>query len=90
MIKLDAFVLIVSIIFQLYSLFDCARTDQDQIRKGPKWAWLIFILLFGGLGGLSWLLIGRPKSGGGGNSGGFGKKPRIIPPDDDPDFLRKI
>ncbi len=86
MIKVDAFILIISIIIQLYSLFDCARTEQEQVRRLPKWAWLIVVLLFGGFGGLLWLLAGRPKSQGGGRS----RKPRIVPPDDDPDFLRKL
>lgn len=88
MVKVDAFILIISIIIQLYSLFDCARTEQEQVRRLPKWVWLIFILLFGGFGGLMWMLIGRPKSPGKGR--GYGQKPRIIPPDDDPDFLRKL
>ncbi len=88
MIKVDAFVLIISILIQLYSLFDCARTEQERVQKLPKWGWLILILLFGGFGGLMWLFIGRPKSSG--NGRGFGQKPRIIPPDDDPDFLRKL
>lgn len=86
MIKFDAFVLIISILIQLYSLFDCARTEQEQVRGLPKWAWLIVVILFGGFGGLLWLFVGKPKSGGQGR----GKKPRIIPPDDDPDFLRKL
>ncbi|MEI6119665.1 MAG: PLD nuclease N-terminal domain-containing protein [Actinomycetes bacterium] len=88
MVKIDAFVLIISIILQLYSLFDCARTEQEQVRKLPKWAWLIVILLFGGFGGLMWIFVGRPKTQGKGR--GYGQKPRIIPPDDDPDFLRKL
>ena len=88
MVKVDAVVLIISIIIQLYSLFDCARTEQEHVRKLPKWAWLIVVLLFGGLGGVLWLLIGKPKSAG--NGGGRNRKPRIIPPDDDPDFLRKL
>jgi hypothetical protein len=94
MIKFDAFVLIVSILIQLYSLFDCARTEQDSVRGFAKWGWLVVILLFGGFGGLLWLFIGRPKSGGqiNGQINGRGRsrKPRIIPPDDDPDFLRKL
>jgi hypothetical protein len=72
--------------FQLYSFFDCARTEQDQFRTGPKWVWLISIFLFGLLGSIAWFVWGRPKRQGGG-----GRGPRkIIPPDDDPDFLRKI
>jgi Phospholipase_D-nuclease N-terminal len=88
MVKVDAFILIISILLQLYSLFDCARTEQEQVRRLPKWGWLIVVLLFGGFGGLMWLLLGRPKNSG--NGGGRRSKPRIIPPDDDPDFLRKL
>ena len=88
MIKLDAIILISSVLLTLYSLFDCGRTDQDQVRSIPKWAWLVVILVFEGLGGLAWLIAGRPKSKGG--SGKSKRKPRIIPPDDDPDFLSKL
>jgi hypothetical protein len=88
MIKVDAFILIVSILLQLYSIFDCGRVDQSQFPGLPKWAWLIVIIAFGGLGGLLWILVGKKRTGG--NSGGRRKKPRIIPPDDDPDFLRKL
>ncbi|MEI6038841.1 MAG: PLD nuclease N-terminal domain-containing protein [Actinomycetes bacterium] len=88
MVKLDAFIFIISLLVQLYSLFDCGRTEQDHFKKLPKWGWLIVILLFGGFGGLMWLIVGRPKSPGTGR--GRGQKPRIIPPDDDPDFLRKL
>ena len=73
--------------FTLYSFFDCARTDQDQVRRLPKWGWLLIILLFEFMGPLAWQFIGKPK----GNRGPRGRRPgKIIPPDDDPDFLRKI
>ena len=87
MVKVDAFILIISILLQLYSLFDCGRVDQSQFTKLPKWAWLIVIIAFGGLGGLLWIVVGKKRTAGG---NGRSKKPRIIPPDDDPDFLRKI
>jgi hypothetical protein len=71
--------------FNLYTFFDCARTDQGAIRKGPKWAWLLSIFIFETFGAISWYIWGRPKSAGSGRG-----KRKIIPPDDDPDFLRKI
>lgn len=89
MIKLDAMILIVSILLQLYALFDCGRVEQDQFQRLPKWGWLIVIILMGGFGGLLWILVGRKRTSGNGG-GGRSKKPRIIPPDDDPDFLRKL
>ena len=90
MIKLDAILLIAYTLIQLYSLFDCGRTDQDHVRKFPKWAWLLIILIFP-FGGILWILVGRPKNQGSGNrNGSRGKKPRIIPPDDNPDFLKNL
>ena len=78
---------LVSLFLTIYSFFDCARTEQDQVRKLPKWGWLLFILLFQSIGAIFWLTIGRPKK----NRGPGRNRPgRIIPPDDDPDFLNKI
>lgn len=87
MIKLDGIILIITTLVLLYSLFDCGRTEQEQVRKLPKWAWLLVIIIVP-FGGFFWLGFGRPKAAG--NGGGRSKKPRIIPPDDDPDFLRKL
>jgi len=73
--------------FSFYAFFDCARTPQEQVRKLPKWAWLLLIFLFSSLGALGWFILGRPAKNPGTGRGGRGK---IIPPDDDPDFLRKL
>jgi len=72
----------------IYALIDCARTPQEEVRNLPKWAWLLLIIFFETIGGIAWLIAGRPKIIGSGT--GIPKKPRIIPPDDDPDFLRSI
>ena len=41
----------------------------------------------GSFGAIGFLVIGRkPRNGGGGPKG----KKRVLPPDDDPDFLRSI
>ncbi|MFZ4063399.1 MAG: PLD nuclease N-terminal domain-containing protein [Candidatus Nanopelagicaceae bacterium] len=70
-----------------YAFFDCARTPQEEVAKLPKWAWLLLIFLFSSIGAILWLAIGRPKRNPGSGRSGKGK---IIPPDDDPDFLRKL
>ncbi len=72
--------------FSIYTLVDCARTDESQVRNLPKWGWILIIILIGTLGPIAYWIAGRPKRPG---SGG-GPKRRILPPDDDPDFLRKI
>ena len=73
--------------FSFYAFFDCARSSQDEVRKLPKWAWLVIIFLFSSIGAVFWFLIGKPRRNPGHGRGGRGK---IIPPDDDPDFLRKL
>lgn len=84
-------VLLLFLVFGLtiYALIDCARTDEAQIKNLPKWGWLLLIILAGpqvlALGPVAYLLAGKkrfPKQ--------RGQKRRILPPDDDPDFLRKL
>ncbi len=70
----------------LYGLFDCARNEQESVRTLPKWAWLLIIILFSWIGSIAWFLLGRPR-----NIVQARKRPgRDIPPDDNPDFLRKL
>ena len=81
------FIYVLAIAVTLYSLFDCARTPQEQVRKLPKWAWIVLIIIFELLGSLLWLFVGRPKR----TPGNTNRGPRRpIAPDDDPDFLRGL
>ncbi len=70
----------------IYSLIDCARTDETQVRNLPKWAWILIIILIQTFGAIAYWVAGRPKTA---RLGGAPKR-RILPPDDDPDFLRKL
>ena len=86
MIKLQGFLVLVSLALVLYTFIDCARRDDSQIKKIPKWGWLLAIVLLQPFGGIAYLIIGRER-------GGRGPRPpkrRILPPDDDPDFLRRL
>lgn len=73
----------------IYALIDCARTDESQIKNLPKWGWLLLIIILGpqavAIGPIAYLIAGknRPK-------GGKRAKKRVLPPDDDPDFLKKL
>jgi hypothetical protein len=82
----DALVFVVLIGVWLFGLIDCARSDQDTQRNLPKWAWLLIIIFLGSPGAIAWLVIGRPMSA---------RQPRlrpkrILPPDDNPEFLKKL
>ena len=80
------YLIILLIIFDIYTLVDCAITPQEKVRRFPKWAWLLIILFTWTFGNIAWFIAGRPRKPGQ-NHGGKG---RIIPPDDDPDFLRRL
>ena len=82
--------LLISIAITVYAFVDCARTPQEEVQKLPKWAWLLLIVLFAPspIVSVAWLVIGRTR----GRGNGWPKRPprKIIPPDDNPDFLRKL
>lgn len=84
-------IIALPIIFTIYTLVDCSGTDAAQIRNLPKWGWLLIILLvapFMALGAIAYWIAGRPARTRGFNFGGGTR--RILPPDDNPDFLKKL
>ena len=86
MIKLQAIIFLASLALTLYTFIDCARRDDSQINKLPKWGWLLLIVLLSPFGAIAYLILGRI----GGERGPRPPKRRVLPPDDDPDFLRKL
>ncbi len=44
----------------VYCLIDAVQTDELVIRNLPKLAWIVIILLFPIVGGVAWLVAGRP------------------------------
>lgn len=46
--------------FWLWALLDVISTDRSRTRNLPKLAWLALVVLFGAIGALAWLLLGRP------------------------------
>lgn len=86
MVKVQGFLILLSLALTLYTFIDCAMRDETQIKKLPKWGWLLAIIFTGIIGPIAYLAIGRVR-------GPKGPKPgrkRILPPDDDPDFLRGL
>lgn len=86
MIKLQAFLIIASLALTLFAFIDCARRDETEIKRLPRWGWLLLIFFFSTIGSIAYLFAGRK----GRNKGPRSPRPRILPPDDDPDFLGRL
>ena len=85
MIRVAVIALILVTALEIYALIDCARTPEQQMRSLPKWAWLVIIIFVPGIGAIAWIVAGRPQGPGRGR-----RKKKIIPPDDNPDWLKKL
>jgi hypothetical protein len=83
---LKALVVIVPVVLAVYCLVQVVQSRADLVRTLPKWAWVVLIVLFPLLGALAWLLLGRPRRDGPARPA----RGRMVAPDDDPDFLRRI
>lgn len=81
----------------VFCLVDCIQTDSVLVRNLPKTAWVLLIVLLPLVGGIAWLVAGRPERGATARSvpwpstatAGFPEyeRPRTAGPDDDPEFL---
>ncbi len=85
MVRYAVIAAIIILALMIYSIIDCSRTAESQIRSLPKWAWLVIIIFVPGIGSIAWIIAGRPKGNGRGR-----RKRKIVPPDDNPDFLKKL
>lgn len=68
----------------IYAVVDSLRCSDDEVRSLPRSVWIL-ISLVPLVGGVAWLLLGRPRDDLVPEAG-----PRVIAPDDDPDFLNSL
>lgn len=84
---------VVGLIIWVYSIIDVLQSDRSTVRRLPKGVWVVVTIVLPVVGGILWLLVGRP--------GGLAPPRRGRPqgpqgprgpvgPDDDPDFLRGL
>jgi hypothetical protein len=85
---LRGLIAVLSIALTVFALADCVQTEDDKVRGVPKWAWIVLIVLLPWVGPLTWLFVGKERSGGLG--GGKPHRRGPLAPDEDPDFLRKL
>lgn len=50
--------------FLLYCVLDVVLSDPSTVRNLPKLAWLVLIVLLPLIGGIAWLVAGRPETAG--------------------------
>lgn len=96
---------LLPVILAIYALIDCVQTPDSQVRGLPKIAWVILIVLIWVVGPVAWLMAGRDRSAGStstgwlgagglggsaGSPGRSGRPGRVVGPDDDPEFLRRL
>ncbi|HET9654982.1 MAG TPA: PLD nuclease N-terminal domain-containing protein [Kineosporiaceae bacterium] len=75
---------LITVAVTIYSVVDCLRCTDAEVRTLPRPIWLI-ITLIPLVGGLLWLTFGRPAAG-----PPVTRPARVIAPDDDPDFLQSL
>jgi hypothetical protein len=85
MVRWAVIAAIIILALMIFSIIDCSRTAESNIRSLPKWAWLVIIIFVPAIGSLAWIIAGRLKGNGRGR-----RKRKIVPPDDNPDFLGKL
>ena len=85
----DVLLAVAFIAVQIYALFDVAKSQEGSIRTLPKWAWIVVIIIFGAIGSVAWFIAGRTVRPNGVQRNRPSSR-KIIPPDDNDEFLRKI
>jgi hypothetical protein len=93
---------LIELILLVYCVLNVITTPEDQVRNLPKLLWLFLVIFLPLIGGIAWLVAGRPQStsrtGGLPYKGNTGRFPeydrpgRAVPqnPDDDEAFLRNL
>lgn len=75
---------LVTVGVTIYAIVDCLRSTDDEVRILAKPLWFL-VTLVPLVGGLAWIAFGRAPAG------PFPPHtPRVLAPDDDPEFLRSL
>jgi cytochrome bd-type quinol oxidase subunit 2 len=79
---------ILMVVLYIYCWIEIAQSDPRQVRMLSRAMWAAIVLIpFAGAG--AWLVYGRPN-GEQVVQTAPKPKPRVVAPDDDPDFLRSL
>lgn len=91
---------LIELALLVYCLIDCIQTDSALVRNLPKPFWVLLIVILPIVGGIAWLVAGRPERSAQARqvawpstaTAGFPEyeRPRLTAPDDDPEFLASV
>jgi hypothetical protein len=85
-LRLLIFIAVVWLLFTVFVTVFAASANKNEVRNLPKWLWVLICLGVPIIGGLLYLVLGRPIGG----PKSRGGKSRVVAPDDDPAFLRDL
>ncbi len=54
---------IAAVVFEVFVLVFVSSADRTAVRNLPKWVWLVLCVVFPVLGGIAYLIYGRPMLG---------------------------
>lgn len=54
---------VIELVMLVYCLVDCVQTAPSAVRRLPKPVWIVAIVVFPVIGGIAWLVLGRPRRG---------------------------
>ena len=82
----------------VYCLIDAIRTPGDEVRNLGRTWWILLIVFVPVIGGIAWLVAGRPNTrrqsawpvGNGFPERGRPARRPVVAPDDDPAFLERL
>jgi hypothetical protein len=78
-------ILLLAVGVTIYALVDLWHSSDDEVRGLPRLAWLLIVVLFPLVGGVAYLVAGRDR-----HDQPRLSRPRVVAPDDDPDFLHQL
>jgi hypothetical protein len=93
MILLRGLPVLIELGLLVYCLIDAIQTPGEDTRNLPKGFWILIIVVLPIVGGIAWLVAGRPtRPAWPVRTTGFPEYERVRPlaPDDDPQFLASL
>ncbi len=81
-----------AVVFTVFVTVFAASANPRDVRILPRWMWVILCLIVSPIGGIAYLLVGRPGApfGAGAQTAAAEATPTYRAPDDNPQFLRDL